>query len=273
MSDEMTTNENLTAPKIPPLPMGMPYMPTVKRGPEGRKTDSGSGGGLFISFARDFAPLGKPLSILSVADALLKSPAKVAHEIVHGRSGLAITVLLMLTVLCLLGYGFIMGTFVGGAQLSIVPLKFAGGLLASALICLPSLHIFASLTGGKQSLRETTGLLLQSLALAGILLVGFAPVLWIFSQASGTTVFMGALHLLFWFVSLGFGFCLLKTSFAHLSHGGNGSLALWAAIFLVVTLQMSTTLRPLIGNDDGVLVKEKKFFLAHWADCMNHPKP
>jgi len=274
MNDEMNVNpsrENETTPPgLPVTPLKVRSRRTISDLPP---TEDAPATGLFGSFGRDFAPLDRPLTMLGIADALLKCPAKVAHEVIHGRSLATTGVLLAITVLCLLAYGFIMGTFVGGAQLCLVPLKVAGGLLASALICLPSLHIFTSLTGGQQSLRDTTGLFLQSLALAGILLVGFAPIVWIFSQATSTTVFMGVLHLLFWCVSLGFCLSLLKAAFAHINHSENGILKLWAVIFLVVTLQMSTTLRPLIGKEDGALLKEKKFFVTHWSDCMDHPKP
>lgn len=37
-------------------------------------------------------------------------------------------------------------------------------------------------------------------------------------------------------------------------------------IFTVVTLQMATSLRPLIGTAETFLPQEKRFFLQHWAE-------
>jgi hypothetical protein len=31
---------------------------------------------------------------------------------------------------------------------------------------------------------------------------------------------------------------------------------------------MTTALRPIIGKSDTFLPAEKKFFLAHWSDCL-----
>lgn len=119
-----------------------------------------------------------------VVDSLLKHPARVVYEIAKNGSVRCAAALLAITAVCLLGYGVVMGTFSGGAQWWAVPLKVALGMLFSALICLPSLYIFACLSGGKQSLPEVGGFLLLALALGSILLVGFAPIAWIFSQTT-----------------------------------------------------------------------------------------
>jgi hypothetical protein len=33
-----------------------------------------------------------------------------------------------------------------------------------------------------------------------------------------------------------------------------------------VTLQMTTSLRPILGRSETLLTQEKKFFLQHWGD-------
>ena len=45
-------------------------------------------------------------------------------------------------------------------------------------------------------------------------------------------------------------------------------LKLWSVIFVVVCLQMMTTLRPIVGTSDHLLPSEKKFFLAHWVETL-----
>jgi hypothetical protein len=37
---------------------------------------------------------------------------------------------------------------------------------------------------------------------------------------------------------------------------------------VLVMLQMTTAVRPLVGTSDTFLPKEKKFFLAHWLDSI-----
>lgn len=159
--------------------------------------------------------------------------------------------------------GLVMAAFSGGLQLLWVPLKVSFGLLFCGVICLPSLFIFTSLAGGRQSFRETTGALMMGLALIGVLLVGFAPVTWLFSQATTSAAFMGSLHVAFFLVSAWFGIGLIRRALSVGGQAPRGS-ALWACLFVLVALQMSTTLRPLVGPDDGVLFHEKQFFVVHW---------
>ena len=49
-------------------------------------------------------------------------------------------------------------------------------------IGLPSLDIFTCLSGIDVNLRTVTGVLFAAVSLGGLLLIGFAPVAWIFSQ-------------------------------------------------------------------------------------------
>ena len=46
-------------------------------------------------------------------------------------------------------------------------------------------------------------------------------------------------------------------------------LKVWMAIFLLVCLQMTTALRPIIGTSEHWLPQEKKFFLAHWMENLS----
>ena len=39
-------------------------------------------------------------------------------------------------------------------------------------------------------------------------------------------------------------------------------------IFLLVVLQMTTALRPIVGKGTTFLPEEKKFFLTHWGECL-----
>jgi hypothetical protein len=39
-------------------------------------------------------------------------------------------------------------------------------------------------------------------------------------------------------------------------------------ILILVVLQMTTALRPIVGTADSFLPKEKKFFLNYWGECL-----
>lgn len=101
-----------------------------------------------------------------------------------------------------------------------------------------------------------------------VLLIGFAPVAWVFSQSTESLVAMGTLHLIFWVIATYFGLRFLQNGFSHLSLKTEGGLSVWVFIFILVMLQMTTALRPLIGTSDSLLPEKKKFFVSHWMECM-----
>jgi hypothetical protein len=103
------------------------------------------------------------------------------------------------------------------------------------------------------------------------LLIGFAPVAWLFSQSTESPVWMGTLHLAFWFISTIFGLRFLEGGFSHSNARSNAGLNTWMLIFVLVILQMTTALRPLLGTSDAFLPKEKRFFVTHWQKCMEAP--
>src|SRR5205823_7993352 len=142
--------------------------------------------------------------------------------------------------------GFVVGTFSNGVQLWAAPLKISLGLLISALICLPSLYIFSCLSGSQARLIEVVGLVAGLLLLMTVLLIGFAPVAWVFSQSTGSVVAMGALHLAFWFIATYFGLRFLSAGFSAHEDRSGGGIKVWMIIFVLVMLQMTTAVRPLI---------------------------
>ena len=212
----------------------------------------------------------QPIPSLAAAfEAVLRQPRRVMFQLRQPGSHHVITALLLVALVCIYIYGFVAGTFSGGEQLLAAPLKIAGGLLLSALICLPSLYILSCLGGSPARLVEVCGLVAGLLALTGVMLVGFAPVAWVFSQSTESVTAMGALHLLFWLVATAFGLRFLGAAFAHLgARAESGVLKVWVVIFLLVALQMTAALRPLIGTAPTLLPKEKKFFLTHWGDSF-----
>ncbi|MDP4625990.1 MAG: hypothetical protein NWT08_12725 [Akkermansiaceae bacterium] len=200
-------------------------------------------------------------------EALLRRPAELAR---HSACDEGSTMLrfALIAVVSILVYGFVLGTFAYGKQLWAAPLKLGGGLLFAGLICFPSFYIFSSLAGSRASASKMAALLGGMLALAGLLLLGFAPALWIFAQGTASFGFMGCLAIASWLIALLFAFKFLRTAMGETGASQKAPLVVWYVIFLLVTLQLSTSLRPILGTSDKLLTTEKKFFLQHWGETM-----
>lgn len=205
---------------------------------------------------------------VTAIDAMLRQPRRLMFQLRQPGAGRLILCLLVIALLSAAVYGAVVGSFTGGSQLWIAPVKIVLGLTVSALICLPSLYIFTCLSGSQARLVEVFGLLSGLLMLMTLLLVGFAPVAWIFSQSTESLAWMGALHLVFWFISLAFGLRFLETGFSHSLARSSLGFKTWALIFILVSIQMTTALRPILGQSDTFLPTSKQFFLSHWADCL-----
>lgn len=216
--------------------------------------------------ASDDRALPPPRSGLELTEALLKAPARVLDALGDGHATSLRLALLAFVALAAAGVGI--ASFAGDLQLLVVPLKLTLGTLLCALICLPSLHVFSCLSGASQSLRQTASALLMGVALMAILLCGFAPVVWVFAQATSSVALVGALHLGFFLASAGLGLGLTRRALAALNDAPVAASGPWCVMFVLVLLQMATTLRPLVGPFDGALLHDRMFFLAHWASCL-----
>jgi hypothetical protein len=201
-------------------------------------------------------------------ESILRQPRRVLYQLRQPGSGRLIVTMVFVAAACSLVYGVVVGTFSGGTRLWAAPVKGLAGLLLSGLICLPSLYIFACLSGSQARLVEVVGLVAGLAMLMTILLIGFAPVAWVFSQSTESVVAMGALHLAFLLVSTYFGLRFLNAGFSTQEDRSGGGIKVWMVIFLLVMLQMTTALRPWIGKADTFLPLERKFFVSHWLDCI-----
>lgn len=203
----------------------------------------------------------------SAIEALLRNPLKLLQALPEKKQ-----LLLPLALLALFSagvFGLVFGSYSGGTQLWAAPLKIGGGLLLASLICFPSLYIFSCLANSPLRLGGISAAYLCFLSLLGLLLIAFAPILWIFTQSSNSLPFVGFLALVVWVLSFFLASNLLRklTRRAHSAW----QVHLWILIFLTVTLQMSTALRPILGTSQTFLPQEKKFFLTHWMDSLNPP--
>ncbi len=244
MNEEHTPS---TPPVVSPTPPAMPAQPVSKEKP---------------------LVLSERPSLREWIEALLRHPKGLGEHPATGN-GRALAGFLTIAFFSLLVFGLVLGSFAYHEQLWAAPVKLMAGTLFAALICFPSLYIFAALAGAEVSVPRLAGFLGGMLALSGMLMLGFAPAVWIFTQASESLGFIGLLALGAWIIAMVFG---LQFLFAALRVNGaapGGPLMIWAVIFLLVCLQLTTTLRPILGRSDRFLTTEKKFFLEHWFDTMD----
>jgi hypothetical protein len=214
-------------------------------------------------------PITGPLSAI---EAILRQPRRVLYHLRQLGVGRLLAGMLGCVVCGSLVYGLVVGSFSGGVQWWAAPLKVAIGLMLSAGICLPSLYIFACLGGSPARLVEIAGLVAGLLLLMTVLLVGFAPVAWVFAQSTESLVAMGALHFAFWFIATTFALRFLQAGLRGREGRLGGGIRVWTAIFVLVMLQMTTALRPILGTAETLLPTEKRFFVVHWLQCLDQKR-
>jgi hypothetical protein len=214
------------------------------------------------------------LNLLIAIEAILRQPRRVMLQLRQPGAGRLVGILLFGVLVCSLVYGAVVGSFSMGTQLWAAPAKISAGLLITAVICLPSLYIFACISGSRAGFQEICGLVAGLLMLMTLLLVGFAPIAWLFSQSTGSVAWMGALHLAFWLIATCFGVRFLAHGFSHSHARSRAGLVTWVIIFVLVAVQMTTALRPLVGTGNSFLPTSKQFFLTHWAESLRQtPDP
>src|SRR5438309_8669898 len=150
-----------------------PYLPGARPGDQGLKALGDN--------PEEREPI--PNAIVAI-EAILRQPRRIMYQLRQPGAGRLILAMLFVAIICSLIYGVVVGTFSKGDQLWAAPVKIASGMLISALICLPSLYIFTCLSGSHARLPEIFGLMCGLLLLMTMLLIGFAPVAWLFSEST-----------------------------------------------------------------------------------------
>lgn len=207
----------------------------------------------------------------NIINHLLKKPLSVIHSI-DEKEGVRWMPIFAMTIFSLALFGFIVGSFQGATeQMWLAPLKIVFGVLFSSLICLPSLYIFCCIGGLDKRFSTILGIQSCTMAITSLLLIGFSPVIWLFSSSSNSISFFGFLCIAIWITCLFMGLKFLTKTGRAFGMSHTKHLYLWAVIFTLVTLQMPTTLRPIIGQSHNYLqLDEKKFFIQHWIDEIDN---
>ena len=212
--------------------------------------------------------LPEKTQLMHLVDALLKNPDTIYQQIEHNDFDRHLAKLLLIFTVCIVFYGSIVGSFSGHIQWFAAPLKIFFGTCLTGILCFPSLYILSCISGVDLRPVQLTGLLISSLALTSILLLGFAPIAFIFTFSIKTLPFMGMIHLAIWCISLYFGLRFLNNGLTKMGSSNDVMIKAWATILLVTLLQMSTSLRPILGESDSLLTAEKMFFLEHWTESL-----
>lgn len=205
------------------------------------------------------------VGIGAVLDALLRSPASLLATLGEGRAWGATS---FVAVASLVATGLAIATWSGGLQLALVPLKLIALTLVTAMVCLPSLHVLTALGGGAQPVRETASALAMGMALAAVLGIALAPIAWVLSAATSSLALAGTLYLVVLLVAVSLGLGLVRRALRAGTSAPLRGLGAWSFLFILVALQLATTLRPLVGPFDGVWLAPRVFFLEHLVDCL-----
>ena len=128
-------------------------------------------------------PLPDKLDFKSLFELLLRRPHALVPRLGEPDHGVTGRFALMAAGSILL-FGVVLGCFAKNEQLWAAPAKVTAGLLFAGVICFPSLYIFSTLAGARVSISQLAACLAGALALAGLLLLGFAPAIWIFAEST-----------------------------------------------------------------------------------------
>jgi hypothetical protein len=221
-----------------------------------------------VSLAADLeAP--SPVSLAGDIDQLLRDPEVAARRACQ-PPGIARTfrwIALALAALAI--YGLAAGSFQGGTTLLLAALKAPLIVLGSVALCTPSLFVFGTLAGSRVKPRGLIAALAGFTLVLALVMLGLVPVAWLFSVSSKSLGFVVFLHLMVWLVAL-----ILAHRHLRLLLNGVGGLAtagMWPLLLLVVALQMTTYLRPVLERAPGdpVFAGGKMSFLQHIAKIVD----
>jgi hypothetical protein len=202
--------------------------------------------------------------------ALLKAPWSLIPRIMADRDLPAVIgVLLFWGLVFHAVYGLAMGLFASPGVALVSAAKAPLIALFSVLLCVPSLYVFSCVAGVPVTATQVGALASAAVAMTGLLLLGLTPVAWLFSVSTSNLACVVVINLVAWLIAISFALRF----FGLLGQAGcadkTTGFKWWLAIYVVVSLQMATTLRPLLGPcDTGWRESGKKFFVTHFKESL-----
>ncbi len=200
--------------------------------------------------------------------ALLRDPAEMAErcERSEGLRELALTALTCL-VLGAAVFGGVVGSFRGGAQIASSALKLPLALLVTLVVCAPAFHGLAVGFGGDARFRGIAALVLSASARAALVLLAFAPILWL---AVDLGLSYHASVLLASLMYLTSGLAALGIVLRGLGGSLRAALTVAAAgiVFFAVLGQTAWMLRPFFGRPSQTSVPFVRAREGSFADAV-----
>jgi hypothetical protein len=212
----------------------------------------------------------EPTSLLGAFNEVLTQPLALARRAPRGGGARTHLNLVAGALTCFALYGAAAGVFQGGSQILVAALKAPLILAVSFLLCLPSLFVFGALAGVSWTWRRLAAVSVGFLATLGLLMLGMLPIGWLFSQSSRYLTAAVWLHVFIWALALLFGWRFLSEVLRD--SGARGGAGFWLILFWLVSLQVTTVLRPVLWRDSGapLFAGGKLFFLEHLGQVNDH---
>lgn len=210
----------------------------------------------------------------NIVTALLKSPETVVEVIANGKNpfGNGLTLLAAAVVFHAV-FGLAMGLFGGWSVALMDAVKVPLTALFALALCYPALYVFACVGGAPLTFSRAFVLGASCLAMLGLILIGLAPVAWLFSVSTENLSFVTMLVVCIWGVAASFAVGFIAKLQEHTLFRKGAGIKTWFFILALVTLQMSTCLRPMLSKPkDGWLTGGKLFFLLHFGSTFDGPK-
>jgi hypothetical protein len=206
-------------------------------------------------------PAPQPVSLPAAFHDLLTHPLAILERAPGTGLGPALALLAGSAVLWVL-YGAAAGFFQGGTQILVAALKAPLIILLALLLCLPSLFVFSAMAGTRWTVRTFLAVLAGFAGTLAMVLLALLPVSWLFSASSRHLSTAMIFQFLLWLVGLALSEKFLRKALAALGTRPS-ALALWMVLFCLVSLQVTTMLRPVLLRKPGggVFVTGKKSFL------------
>jgi hypothetical protein len=191
---------------------------------------------------------------LSPIGLLLRNPREVARRCLEeeGLKPLAVASLAAIVVGAAV-FGGVVGSFRGGVQIAYAALKMPAALLGAIVICVPAFHAIAASLGRAWPLRTVIALTIAAAGRAALVLLAFAPVLWLLYDL-GLGYHAAALAAAGAYAVA--GLCALGVLLRGLGDARHKvtTAAAFVAVFLAASGQTSWVLRPYLvrPQTDGV---------------------
>lgn len=199
---------------------------------------------------------------------LLKSPESLAEVIASDRQSLRTGVrFLAMAALFYAFFGLAIGSY-GVDSALMAALKIPLIVACSLLICYPSLYVFSCLGGIPMTMSQVFVLGSACISVAGFILIGLAPVAWLFSMSTPNLPFRTLLTLVMGLIAIIFVVRFIGKLQVHAFFQRSQGVKVWLLILITVTLQMITVMRPILDRPTDGDRPRRIFFLQHLGESL-----